>query len=112
MIGVDDNGAPIGLANDMQTLGSKADRDGYELFLRQHLDNSLSVRTAGIVRIHFEQLAGQDVCVVSVAASGKPLFARGPDGGQEPNEFWVRMGNATKQLHGDDMVQYQTNHWG
>ena len=112
LIGVDDNGAPIGLANDMQTLGSKADRDGYELFLRQHLDNSLSVRTAGIVRIHFEQLAGQDVCVVSVAASGKPLFAKGPDGGQEPNEFWVRMGNATKQLHGDDMVQYQTNHWG
>ena len=112
LIGVDDNGMPVGLANDMQTLGSKADRDGYELFLRQHLDNSLSVRTAGIVRIHFEQLAGEDVCVASVAASGKPVFAKAPDGGQEPNEFWVRMGNATKQLHGDDMVQYQTNHWG
>ena len=112
LIGVDDNGRPVGLANDMQTLGSKADRDGYELFLRQHLDNSLSARTAGIVRIHFEQLAGQDVCVASVAASGKPVFAKAPDGGQEPNEFWVRMGNATKQLHGDDMVQYQTNHWG
>ena len=112
LIGVDDNGRPVGLANDMQTLGSKADRDGYELFLRQHLDNSLSVSTAGIVRIHFEQLAGQDVCVASVAASGKPVFAKAPDGGQEPNEFWVRMGNSTKQLHGDDMVQYQTNHWG
>ena len=112
LIGVDDNGIPVGLANDMQTLGSKADRDGYELFLRQHLDNSLSVRTAGIVRIHFEQLAGEDVCVASVAASGKPVFAKASDGGQEPNEFWVRMGNATKQLHGDDMVQYQTNHWG
>ena len=53
LIGVDDNGRPVGLANGMQTLGSKADRDGYELFLRQHLDNSLSVRTAGIVRTHF-----------------------------------------------------------
>ena len=34
LIGVDDSGVPIGLTNDMSTLGNKANRDGYELFLR------------------------------------------------------------------------------
>ena len=112
LIGVDDDGSARGLVDDMQTLGSKANRDGYELFLRQNLDNGLSNQTAGLVGIRFEQLNGFDVCVVSVAASGKPMFSKAYEGGQGPTEFWVRIGNATKQLHGDDMVEYQNVHWG
>lgn len=111
LIGIDDNGTPIGLTHDMKTLGRKPNKDGYELFLRQHIDNSLSVKTAAAVRISFVEFEGKDVCVVSVAASGKPVFAKASAGSQEPYEFWVRMGNATKQLHGDDMVHYQTSHW-
>jgi hypothetical protein len=112
LIGVDDSGTVLGLAHDMSTMGSRASRDGYELFLRQHLDNNLSVQTARLAKIHFEQVTGKDVCVVSVAASGKPVFAKAVEGGQGPNEFWVRIGNATKQLHADDMVEYQNSHWG
>lgn len=112
LIGVDDDANVVGLGDDLQSLGSKANRDGYELWLRQHLDNNLSVRTTGVVRVRFEQAVGSDVCVVSVAASGRPVFAKPHEGGQAATEFWVRSGNATKQLHGDDMVEYQTNHWG
>ena len=112
LIGVDDDANPIGLAADMQTLGPKGNRDGYELFLRQLLDSSLSVPTAGIVRIAFEAVDNADVCVVTVASSGKPVFARPHEGGADAAEFWVRTGNATKQLHGDDMMGYQANHWG
>ena len=102
----------IGLAADMQTLGSKGNLDGYELFLCQLLDNSLSVPTAGIVRIGFETVDNAEVCIVTVASSGKPVFARPHEGGTGPTEFWVRTGNAAKQRHGDDMLEYQTNHWG
>ncbi len=112
LIGVDDDGNVMGLARDMQTLGNKANRDGYELFLRQHLDNALSAPTAATVRIHFEKYAGDDVCIVTVAASAKPVFAKAAEGGGPPSEFWVRIGNATKQLHGDDMMGYQDDHWG
>lgn len=112
LIGVDDDGEILGLHEDTRTLGRKGTRDGYELFLRQHLDNNLSVQTAGIVKIRFEVHGAADVCVVSVAASGKPVFARPIEGGQPASEFWVRIGNATKQLHGDDMVDYQSAHWG
>ena len=43
---------------------------------------------------------------------GKPVFAKPLEGGQSPTDFWVRIGNATRQLHGDDMIHYQANHWG
>jgi hypothetical protein len=111
LIGVDDDGHVLGLENDWRSLGSKGTRDGYELYLRQLLINSLSIQTAGVVRIRFESVDGRDVCVVSVAASGRPAFAKPVDGSQAPSEFWVRIGNASRQLHGDDMMQYQAEHW-
>ena len=112
LIGVDDEANVVGLADDLRTLGKKDNRDAYELFLRQHLDNTLSVPTAGIVNISFEQVGQADVCAVSVAASGKPVFSRPSEKGRVPTEFWVRTGNATKQLYGDDMLDYQSMHWG
>lgn len=111
LIGVDDDAQVLGLDDDFVTLGRKGDRDGYELYLRQHLDNALSTPSAGRVRIRFERHDERDVCVVSVAASGKPVFAKPLSGGSTPNEFWVRIGNSTKQMHGDDMVGYQSEHW-
>jgi hypothetical protein len=111
LIGIDDDSQAVGLEDDFRTLGRKGNRDGYELFLRQLLDNSLSIQTAGVMRIRFDTLRGRDVCVVSVAASGRPVFAKPLEGSQSPSEFWVRIGNASKQLHGDDMVEYQSQHW-
>ncbi len=111
LIGVDDDGQVLGLGNDWRSLGSKGNRDGYELYLRQLLVNSLSIQTAGVVRIRFESVDSHDVCVLAVAAASRPAFARPVDGGQGPSEFWVRIGNASRQLHGDDMVEYQAQHW-
>ncbi|MCY4068656.1 MAG: putative DNA binding domain-containing protein [Acidimicrobiaceae bacterium] len=138
LIGVDDGGSVVGLGSDLQTLHKK-DKDGYELFLRQMLDDALSTPTAGIVRIGFENSEsfehagsedvggedvggenvggenvggdGLDVCVVSVSSSGKPVFAKPHEGGAGHSEFWVRIGNATRQLHGEDMEVYKSNHW-
>ncbi|MGB3356832.1 MAG: DUF262 domain-containing protein [Mycobacterium sp.] len=113
LIGVDDAGKILGLEDDFKTLGSRNNVDGYELFVRQLLDNGLSVNTATTVRVRFESRLDSTVCVVSVAASGKPVFAEPPKGsGLSAKEFWVRTGNATKQFHGDDMLEYQEQHWG
>ena len=110
LIGVTDDGDVLGLGDDLQTLGRKPNLDGYELFLRQSLDNNLSIPTAGVVKVRFERTDALDVCAVAVAASARPVFAKAASGG-EPAEFWVRVGNATKQLHGDDMMEYRANHW-
>ena len=84
----------------------------FELFLRQHLDNNLSSQTVGVVHIRFERLIDSDVCAVVVAPSGRPVFAKPLQDGNTPMEFWVRTGNATKQLHGEEMLMYQSDHWG
>lgn len=112
LIGVDDSSNVLGLAADFATLGSKGNADGFELFLRQLLDANLSVSTAGIVNVRFESVEEKQVCLVSVAASGKPVFAKPATGGGGPSDFWVRIGNATKQLHGEEMIDYQERHWG
>lgn len=112
LIGVADDGEVLGLDKDLQTLG-KHDLDGYELFLRQLLDSSLSIPTAALVKIRFPVVGGVPICSVSVAACGKPVFGREPKGSDKTyREFWVRIGNQTNQMHGDDMVQYQDAHWG
>jgi hypothetical protein len=111
IIGVDDDGNVVGLDADLQTLGRKANRNGYELFLRQLLDDGLSSPTAGIVHVDFEAIDGMDVCVVSASRYRKPVFAKPPAGRGGPTEFYVRVGNSTKVLVGNDMLEYQTNHW-
>lgn len=110
LVGVNDDGNVLGLDDDLQSLGKKNNLDGYELFLRDKLDSNLSISTAGLARIWFERMHNLDVCAVTVAASAKPVFAKSASGG-DPTDFWVRVGNATKQLHGDEMLEYQTNHW-
>lgn len=112
LIGVDDSGDVLGLDSDYRTLGAKPNPDGFELFLRQLLDSNLSAPTAGTVRIRFPIARGERICLVSVAAAGRPVFAKPAKGSGTGSEFYVRTGNATKMLHGEDMVRYQEEHWG
>ncbi len=112
VIGVGDSGAVVGIEDDLATLG-KNDEDAYELFLRQALDNNLSAPTAATVKIKFHQIEGRVICELVVAPSGLPVFASPVKGeGPSGSQFWVRVGNGTKQLHGEDMVKYQQEHWG
>ncbi|WP_405418288.1 helix-turn-helix domain-containing protein [Streptomyces microflavus] len=111
-VGVADDGTVLGIENDLTTLESQASVDGYELFVRQLIDSSLSTPTATTVRVGFPEIAGNVVCQISVAAAGMPVFAKPAKGGNGATDFWVRVGNATKQLHGDDLLRYKEDHWG
>lgn len=110
-IGVDDEGQPLGVDSDLATFKSKPNLDGLELFLRELFDANLSTTTAGLVRISFEPLSGITIGLVRVTPSGKPVFAKGQNG-RGHTDFWVRIGNASKQLHGEEMLHYQAEHWG
>jgi hypothetical protein len=113
LIGVDDTGEVLGLDCDFSTLGAKPNADGFELFLRQLLDHNLSVVTVNTVQIRFHVIDTRQVCEIAVAVSGRPVFAKPAKGsGNGGAEFWVRVGNATRQLHGDEMMQYRQEHWG
>jgi hypothetical protein len=110
LVGVGDDGTVLGLEPDYATLGSKGNRDGYELFVTQLLDTNLSGAVGRLVQVTFDAFDGKDVCRIAVAASARAVFAR-PIDGKEHSEFWARIGNSTRQIVGTDMVEYQQDHW-
>jgi len=112
VIGVADDGSIVGLDHDLNTLTGKPNLDGFELWLRQHIDANLSVPSAALIRIGFERADDKDVCLVHVGTAARPVFAKPVDGGKQLTDFWVRVGNLTRQLHGDDLVTYRDDHWG
>lgn len=113
-IGVHDSGTPLGLQSDIEALNSGTNLDKYELRLRELIEQNLSTTTAATVKFHFPELNGKAICQVVVAPAARPVFVKLTQklGGRGGAEFWVRRGNATVQLHGDDMVRYQEEHWG
>ena len=111
LIGVSDDGEILGLQDDYRTLSGKPNSDGYELFLRELIDKSISGPALSLMGVMFENVEDREICKVTVAASAKPVFSR-PRGGGEHSEFWCRFGNQTRQLHGTDMVEYKDAHWG
>ncbi|MFE7801187.1 DUF262 domain-containing protein [Nocardia sp. NPDC057440] len=113
-IGVHDSGSPLGIADDMAVLGTAPNPDKYELRLREMIELNLSATTAATVRISFPQVKGTMVCQIHVAAAARSVFVTPTQklGGRGGSEFWVRRGNATVQLHGEDMERYKEEHWG
>ena len=110
LIGVNDKGDVVGLQPDYDTL-SKPNRDGYELFLTQLISDKISINSAMLCRITFEQIESKDICRIDVAASPKPAFACSL-GSKNPTDFWVRLGNKTDQMRGPDQADYIKQHWG
>lgn len=110
LIGVADDGTTMGLDRDYATL-SKRNRDGYELFLTQLIQNKISGPSPSLCRITFHDLDAKDICRINVAASSKPVFVRPPNANSH-TDFWVRQGNRTMQLHGTELTEYIDEHWG
>lgn len=111
LVGVADDGQVVGLENDY-SVTHKGNRDGFELFLTQLVDANLSGPAATLIHTSFETVDGHDVCRVDVSASAKPVFAKPHQGGRAPSEFWLRLGNQTRQLVGQELMEYRESHWG
>lgn len=104
LIGVDDQGEVLGLANDLATLGSKQTLDGFQLHLVKLLMDALGPATMEYVNV--EVVEGR-ICRVDVRAARAPVFARGKDG----EDLYVRLQNATRRLDVRDALEYVRNHW-
>lgn len=109
MIGVSDDGSIIGLEGDYQTL-STPDRDRYELFLSQLIQNSITGVPNSLCKILFHCLEGKDICEIKVASANKPVFST-IFGNPRHDVFWCRQGNRTVQCQGIERQDYIDSHW-
>jgi uncharacterized membrane protein YeaQ/YmgE (transglycosylase-associated protein family) len=108
LIGVSDDGSAVGLASDYALVKS-AGRDGYELWLRDLLSQTLGVAAVAEVVVRFEAVGEHDVCAVFAPPARHPVFLRAPK--QQATEFPVRVGNSTRVLAAHELLDYATGRW-
>lgn len=106
VIGVDDAGAPRGLARDYSTLRTP-DADRFELWLRDMLTAALGKNAAALPRIRFAEIDGREVCAVRCPRSSEPVFLT--QGASK--DLWVRVGNSTRAFGVDEAVTYVARHF-
>jgi len=109
VIGVDDDGNPLGLERDLATLGKKQDLDGFQQSLVTVLSSYLGTDVAASVRIHLTKVgpSGHDVALLDCPSYRKPVFLE--DGGAK--EFHVRAGNTTRHMDVEEAASYIADHW-
>lgn len=112
LIGVDDDARPLGLDLDYATLRT-GDADRYELWLRDLLSTALGQNAAAGADVAIDAVPTDDgpreVCRISVSASPRPVFL--VPAKNAPREFWVRIGNSTRQLAVDQAAEYIMHRW-
>lgn len=107
LIGVADDGRPIGLDRDYSSL-PKPDTDGFENHLQQLFVNAFGEATASnSIVVNFHQIDGHDICQVSVEKSDRAVYVE--QKGQA--QFWLRVGNATRSLPISEAVRYIQTRW-
>jgi predicted HTH transcriptional regulator len=109
LVGVADDGSIHGLRDDYETC-QRPNRDSFELWLSDYLGNILGRNALSGLAVSFESFGGKDVCRIDVARAEKPVFVARP-GGARTADFYVRMGNATRQLLTDEALEYTASRW-
>lgn len=104
LIGVNDDGSVIGLADDYKSANKrKPNRDGYQLFLRNVLNSNLGTETISFYSMDFHYIEGKEICQITVIHADKPVFFR--------DELYVRNGNQTCKLKAREAIAYHKTHW-
>lgn len=109
LIGVADDGAALGLDNDLKLMKAP-DLDRYELWLRDLLETSCGVVAVTDISIEFQKIFGDDVCLVRVPQSTRPVVVS--TGKDKRRAMYVRTGNSTRELEIDEALVYATKRWG
>jgi hypothetical protein len=109
LVGVEDDRSVHGLADDYAVVPGR-DRDGFELWLRTLLAERLGRAETADVGVSFATIDGKDVCRIDVAPADAPVFV-GSTGGARTADFHLRVGNATRKLLTDEVLDYQRRRW-
>ncbi len=106
VIGINDGQELIGLKNDYETLTRK-DSDGFENHFTQIFNKMIGPEFRHLVRLRFQEVNGNDVCLVQVASSARPIYLKI----DSDEHFYVRTGNVTTPLKLSEVDAYSRSRW-
>lgn len=107
MIGVEDGSKDIkGLDRDLKLMSDG--KHNFELQVNREISNRLGHMVASVYsEVEFEPVDGEEVCVVWVDPSPKPIYFDGEDGEQ----FYVRFGSSAEPLTMQEAQEYIDRHF-
>ena len=119
LIGVDDEGHPVGIEDDYPFVKSH-NRDGWELWLGNLISMTLGKVEAASITPQYYEIDGKTVAYIKLHRASEAVFAK-PTKSANPSKglvtpgksefFYIRTGNATVQLVGNDLLKYTKEHW-
>lgn len=101
LIGVRDDGMPVGLENDLRTL-RRPDRDGFQQFIVGLVETWIGADACVLLHVLFHAVDGKEICRVVVEAAANPVFVRDEHGAR----YYVRTGNSTRALDAREAVAH------
>jgi hypothetical protein len=107
VVGVADDGAVMGLDDDIRSLTRKPTQDGLALHFTEILTKYLGASDAPMVGMSFASVDGKLVVVLGADPAMSPVFVDN----EGALEFWVRSGSSTRQLNMKDATEYINAHW-
>jgi hypothetical protein len=107
LIGVSDEGGPLGLERDYAALNIP-DRDKFELHLRNLFSKAFGVAfMTAKIRVSFPVVCGTEICAIDVSAAPKPIVLKLAErDGQALEKFYVRSGNSSREMPMSEMHAY------
>lgn len=109
LIGVDDDGAIVGLENDYSTFRDKAHGE-HDLLLRAFstaVGNSIGTPTvASYVKSNIFKVDGMDVMIITVKRGQRPVFYVEKKDGGPIVHFMVRVGASMRSLNVKEAIEY------
>lgn len=101
VIGIDGDYPHLNEGEDEYAGSYKEDRDGYELKIRNTIDNLCPSIANSLISVEFEELQGRSYCKIVVKPARRPIFLSG-------TQLYIRQGNRVKLLKGDEITFFIT----
>jgi hypothetical protein len=107
VIGVEDNGNVFGLESDYAL--THHSKDKFLNLLNSLVSDYIGLDMSPYIQIRIENILGNDICVVEVDKSHKPVFMK--VNGQQ-KQLYVRRGTTTHALDPEETYNYIETNWG
>jgi len=105
IVGVEDDGTIFGLINDLKLLGGSLDK--FQQLFGSLIHENIGPQYSQFIKLRFESMNGENICVVDVDKSPEPVFMKSSKG----KEFFIRESNTSRSLDSEQTVNYINMHW-
>jgi len=108
LIGVTDNGEPVGLDDDYAQV-SPPNADAYVNWLDTLFEHNLGHAGAHRLTIRIGQVNDKDICRIDVPASSRPIWVKSKDGS---DILYQRRNNSTRQVPASEAESFVADRFG